>query len=73
MKNDRHYTDRSENDTHCEYCKKPFKKGLKMVYMLEMSCKTGKFVIDPLPEEESQGYFPIGAACYKKITKEIAK
>ena len=44
-----------------------------MVYMLEMSCKTGKFVIDPLPEEESQGYFPIGAACYKKITKEIAK
>ncbi len=71
MSKSTHYTVRLDGDTNCEYCKKPLKKGVKGVYMVELNCSTGQFSLDPIPEEQSQGFFPVGSGCFKKIQKGI--
>jgi hypothetical protein len=40
---------------------------------LELNHRTGKYTTEDVPEEESQGCFPFGVACSKRVIVERKK
>lgn len=62
-----HKDDQAE-PIYCRCCEREL-NPVKIVW-LELSFKTGKWYdAEHCPAEESQGHFPFGAACAKKIMK----
>lgn len=57
----------------CHHCAKPI--NLDTARHLEMDTRTGYMHIGeaPIPEEFSQGWFPIGSTCYAKLLKQSQK
>jgi hypothetical protein len=59
----------SEDDV-CTCCGKPLKQA--GAAWLELSFITNKYYIDNVvPQQESQGYFPFGLTCAKKIALAV--
>ena len=56
---------------YCEHCGK--KLNPERTVWLELNCLTLKYTdpnISPLPDDVSQGIFPIGTSCAKKLLKD---
>jgi hypothetical protein len=51
----------------CTHCKKPLEKS---VAWLELDQRTNKYhCLGDVPSDQSQGWFPFGVSCAKKIMK----
>jgi hypothetical protein len=58
-----------DNGDVCACCGKQLKGNAAW---LELSFKTNKYYIDNVvPQEESQGYFPFGLTCAKKVALAV--
>ncbi len=55
---------------HCEHCSRELQDETKTVW-LEKSFKTNRwYAAHGCPPDESQGHFPFGEACARKVLKE---
>jgi hypothetical protein len=55
------------DERFCRHCERPLKRSF---VWLELNCMTGEYSdANDIPEAESQGWFPIGTTCAKKLLK----
>jgi hypothetical protein len=54
-------------DQYCMECGRPLRS--KDVVMLDMNVLTHQFRKEPWPESDSQGSFPFGRTCAKKVLR----
>lgn len=60
-------SDLPESERYCTCCERPLRGRLTW---LEMNSRTGKYSAGGVPPEQSQGWFPFGPTCARKLVAE---